>query len=232
MAYNEVKTLEPTCREILGVLDHVEQDAELILVDDGSTDGTGDLADALALHEPRIRVIHHSPNRGLGGVYRAGFQQARGSFVTFFPADGQFPAQIIADFLPRMSQHDIVLGYLPRGTRSFVAELLSAIERLLYRLLLGKIPRFQGILMFRRVLLEHHSLLSEGRGWAILMELIVRSARSEQRIVSVPTPVRPRTHGTSKVNNMRTIWSNFRQVLELRRILNARADVRSSAQRC
>jgi len=176
-------------------------------------------ADALANHDHRVRVIHHGQNRGLGGVYRTGFQEASGDFVTFFPADGQFPASIIAEFRPRMSQHDMVLGYLPRGERSVIAETLSAGERLLYRVMLGPIPRFQGIFMFRRELLSTHALRSDGRGWAILMEFIVRCARGGHRIVSMPTPVRPRKHGASKVNDLRTVWSNFRQVMALRRML-------------
>jgi glycosyltransferase involved in cell wall biosynthesis len=220
MAYNEVQSLEATCREILAVLDTLGEPAELLIVDDGSTDGTSTRAEALAERDSRVRVIHHGQNRGLGGVYRTGFQEACGTFVTFFPADGQFPATIIADFLPRMSQQDMVLGFLPSGERSFVAEALSGVERLLYRVLLGRIPRFQGILMFRRELLAQHRLRSDGRGWAILMEFIVRCSRADHRMVSTPTDVRPRAHGTSKVNNLRTIWSNLRQVVALRRILS------------
>lgn len=219
MAYNEVDTLEKTCLEILGVVDQTGIDAELLLIDDGSTDGSESLADDLQTRERRICVIHHSPNQGLGGVYRTGFDRARGTFVTFFPADGQFPASIIADFLPRMAAHDMVLGFLAPGTRPFFAEALSGVERLIYGILLGPMPRFQGIVMFRRELLARHQLRSTGRGWAILMELVVRCSQGSERMVSVPTPVRPRTHGSSKVNNVRTIWSNLRQVLMLRNLL-------------
>jgi dolichol-phosphate mannosyltransferase len=222
MAYNEVETLDATCQEILDVVMAIDADAELLIIDDGSTDGTGDRADSLATRDQRVRVIHHSPNRGLGGVYRTGFSEARGEFLTFFPADGQFPASIIAEFLPRMNQNDVVLGYLSAGTRSIIAETLSFVERMLYRALLGPIPRFQGILMFRRSLLSNHRLESDGRGWAILMELIVRCARAPHRMISVPTAVRPRSHGISKVNNLRTIRSNLRQVIELRGILRSR----------
>ena len=220
MAYNEVQTLEATCREILAVLDITGLQTELLVVDDGSSDGTGQKADALGTQDSRIRILHHPKNSGLGGVYRTGFANARGECVTFFPADGQFPAGIIADFLPHMTNHDVVLGFLPMGARSVIAETLSLTERLAYRILLGPFPRFQGILMFRRALLKQHPLHSTGRGWAVLMEFVVRCSRARHRIVSLPTPVRPRRHGTSKVNNLRTIWSNFRQVLALRRVLS------------
>ena len=219
LAYNEVETLERTSRELLQEIDRLGVDAELVVVDDGSTDGTGAVADQLAASEPRVRVIHHEPNLGLGGVYRTGFAKASGDFVTFFPADGQFPATIIGSFLPRMSDHDMVLGYLPRRDSSWVARGLSLGERVLYGLLFGRMPKFQGILMFDRRLLARHTLHSQGRGWAVLLEFIIRCSRDGCRIVNVATDVRPRTHGNSKVNNLRTIWSNLRQVLALRRTL-------------
>ena len=223
LAYNEVDTLERTCREIIETIERIGVHAEVVVVDDGSTDGTGVVADKLAEADEHIRVIHHQPNRGLGGVYRTGFTEARGLYVTFFPADGQFPASIIGEFLPRMKDYDMVLGYLPRRDSALLSKGLSLAERVLYRILLGRMPRFQGILMFRRSLLSKHTLQSQGRGWAVLLEFIIRCARDECRIVNVATDVRPRTHGSSKVNNLRTIWSNLRQVMALRQILDKRS---------
>lgn len=217
MAYNEVASLEAVAREIDGVVACVAPGAEIVIVDDGSTDGTEAIADRLAASMPRVRVIHHRPNQGLGGVYRTGFREARGDYVTFFPADGQFPATIIELFLPRMADHDMVLGYLPDRRSSIVARTLSLGERVLYTALFGPMPRFQGILMFRRAMLGSITLRSTGRGWAVLMELILRAKRARYRLTSVPTTLRPRMSGESKVNNLRTIWSNTRQMVELRR---------------
>ena len=222
MAYNEAPSLGATARELHGVLRALGAPCEMLIVDDGSSDGTGEIADALAreLDAPaaavRVRVVHHRPNLGLGGVYRTGFAESSGEYVTFFPADGQFPATIIRDFLPRAIGADLVLGYLPERKSSVVAKTLSAVERLLYAALFGRLPRFQGILMLRRAVLADVALKSAGRGWAVVMELIIRTKRGGYRIVSVPNTLRPRAHGRSKVNNVRTIWANFRQVVALR----------------
>lgn len=220
MAFNEAASLAVVVLEIVSVLDKAGQPFEIVIVDDGSTDGTGAIADQLAKEIPHVRVIHHETNRGLGGVYRSGFAQARGDYVTFFPADGQFPAEIIEQFLPLMEDVDMVLGYLPERKGSLVARGLSAVERALYRLLLGPLPKFQGVLMFRRALLDELMLKSSGRGWAVLMELIIRASRRGYRIVSVPTQVRPRISGRSKVNNLPTIWANLQQLITLRHHLS------------
>jgi hypothetical protein len=70
--------------------------------------------------------------------------------------------------------------------------------------------------MVRRETLARVRLHSEGRGWAIVMELLARAARSGWRMKTLPTAIRPRRSGVSKVQNARTIWSNLLQVVALR----------------
>ena len=112
----------------------------------------------------------------------------------------------------------MVLGYLPTRTGSILGKVMSRAERLLYRVLFGPLPRFQGIMMFRRSLLDALPLRSTGRSWAILMELIVKAARSGFRLVSEPTEMRPRTAGKSKVLNVRTILGSLKETLMLYRL--------------
>jgi glycosyltransferase involved in cell wall biosynthesis len=215
LAYNESHNLEGACAEILDTLQAHEIQSEVIIVNDGSSDGTGNIADEIAARTPGVRVVHHSVNLGLGGGYRTGFAHSRGEFVTFFPADGQFPASIIPRFLSVMDQVDMALGYIPKRSSTVVARSLSYLERVLYRVAFGKMPTFQGILMFRRAILETTPLVSTGRGWAVLMELIIRTSRGPYRIRSIPNDMRARMSGESKVNNLRTIVANVRQIAEL-----------------
>jgi len=215
LAYNESQNLEGACAEILDTLQAHEIQSEVIIVNDGSTDGTGNIADEIAARSSVVRVVHHSVNLGLGGGYRTGFAHSRGEFVTFFPADGQFPASIIPQFLSVMDQADMVLGCIPNRNSTLVARSLSFLERALYRIAFGRMPTFQGILMFRRAILDATPLVSTGRGWAVLMELIIRTSRGPYRIRSIPNDMRARMSGESKVNNLRTIVANVRQVAEL-----------------
>jgi glycosyltransferase involved in cell wall biosynthesis len=219
MTFNEVATLEPTVAEIRGELERLGRPWEILIVDDGSTDGSGIRADLLAAADPRHRVVHHPVNLGLGGVYRSGFEQSRGELVTFFPADGQFPAAIIPEFRGAIEGVDMVLGLLPPRRDSWLGHLLSTVEKGLYRFCVGRMPPFQGILLFRRRLLEGMPLRSQGRGWTILMEFLLRADRRGARYVNRFTTLRPRTAGRSKVNNLRTIVANTRQMLTLRALL-------------
>lgn len=216
LAYNEEKNIRAAVEEIIGELSDLEARWELLLVDDGSTDGTGKLMDEIAAADDRVRVIHHPENRGLGGGYRTGFDEARGTFLTFFPGDGQFPPDIITTFFRQMHELDMLCGYIPPQERTPVGRALSAGERVLYRAMLGRMPRFQGILMFRTELLRELPLTSSGRGWGIIMELVLRAARADYRIRSVPTALRPRMSGESKVQNTRTIVANLKQLWALR----------------
>jgi glycosyltransferase involved in cell wall biosynthesis len=216
MAFNEAASVASVVHELDDELRRLGENYEILLIDDGSSDGTGAIADGLTAALPALRVHHHGDNRGLGGVYRTGFAEVRGELVTFFPADGQFPATILAAYLPAIADADMILGVLPRRNDGQLARLLSFGERALLRLLFGRFPRFQGILMFRTELLRGTPLVSQGRGWTVLMEFILRKARAGARIKNVPITLRPRGSGVSKVNNLRSIVSNLRQVLALR----------------
>lgn len=219
MAYNEAATLADVLAEINSTMHHSAYTYEMIVVDDGSSDATGQIADEVALQLPCVVVLHHPTNLGIGEVYRSGFQTAKGDYLTFLPADGQFPASIVTEFLPLMSRADLVLGFLPDIRRSAVAIALSWMERSLYTAMFGRLPRFQGIMMFRRAMLDEFGVKLGGRGWGILMEIIVRAKRSDSRILSVPTALRPRSSGKSKVTNLRSIWANMVQAVGLWRSL-------------
>ncbi|HSE65820.1 MAG TPA: hypothetical protein VLB12_02460, partial [Gemmatimonadales bacterium] len=86
--------------------------------------------------------------------------------------------------------------------------------------LFGGMPRLEGVFMLRREILSRLPLKSQGRGWTIVWELLLRAHRGGYRIVGCPITMQPRTHGVSKVNNLRNVAANVRQLLVLRRQLN------------
>ena len=216
MAWDEIGTLRAVVESQLEALGRFGVTFELVIIDDGSTDGTSEEADRLAQEHQEVRVIHHGANRGLGECYRTGFRDGRGVFLTFFPADGQFPASNLAQLYPLAESWDLVLGNLPKRTDSLRGALLGRMERLVYRGLFGEMPRLEGVFMLRRKLLSEIELKSEGRAWTLVWELILRAHRSGYRIVAAPNTLVPRTHGVSKVSNVRNIVANLTQLVALR----------------
>src|SRR5881409_3441839 len=89
-AYNEAANLHATVEGALEVLRELGGRFEVIVVDDGSRDGTGGLADALARETPEVRAVHHPSNRGYGAAIRSGFAAATLPWLFFTDADGQF----------------------------------------------------------------------------------------------------------------------------------------------
>jgi hypothetical protein len=116
----------------------------------------------------------------------------------------------------KTDQADMVLGYLPHRPAPISAKLLSYVERTVLRALFGFFPRFQGVLMVKTDLLAQIELKTVGRGWAVVMELILKAHRQGYRHVGCATEMQPRLAGESKVRNVRAIASNVRQLLALR----------------
>lgn len=110
-AYNEEGNIENTVRKALRVLPSVAKKYEVIIVDDGSKDRTGKIADRLAKEIKEVKTVHHKLNRGYGGALKTGFKTAQYNWVAFTDSDGQFDFAEIKKFLPLTDSYDLILGY-------------------------------------------------------------------------------------------------------------------------
>lgn len=110
-AYNEAAIIEKTIGTVLQALAQWTNDFELIVVNDGSKDQTGEIIGRLIQEEPRIRLINHEVNRGYGAALVSGFQAITKELVFFMDADGQFDIHDLAAFFPLIAEYDAVLGY-------------------------------------------------------------------------------------------------------------------------
>ena len=98
-------------RDALAVLPRFADDLEVTVIDDGSTDRTGKIADDLAKADPRVRVVHHGKRRGYGGAVRSGLVSATKEFVFFTDGDRQFALTDLERLIDRIDGVDAVMGY-------------------------------------------------------------------------------------------------------------------------
>ena len=98
-AYNEEANIVNTVEEIPDIARGLGCDYEIIVVNDGSLDRTGEIARELGLYLPKLRLVEHYPNRGYGGALKAGFSAATKEWIAFVPGDGQFDFSEIHDLL-------------------------------------------------------------------------------------------------------------------------------------
>lgn len=187
-------------------------DYEIVVVDDGSSDGTSDLCDAIASTDPRFRVVHHGENLTLGKSLRSGFEASRGRFLVYTDADLPFDLGDLhkAFRLMRYYDADIVTGYrFSRAGEGIVRLVYSYAYNLLVRIRFGLMVRdvnFAAKLIRREVLdkVELHS-----NGSFIDAELLIRAERAGFRTIQFGIDYFPRTRGTSTLSSPKVI----RQIL-------------------
>lgn len=215
-AYNERDIIQFAVRRVRESLERLAADFEIIVVDDGSTDGTGRALDEMA--DRRLRVVHFAENMGYGRALRAGFATAMHPFVFFTDSDDQFDPDDVGRLLPLVEDADLVVGYRsPRGDGA-LRSLLSGGYNALVRGMLGLAVRDVNCAfkLIRRDALHRLALTSDG--YAINAEMLARAARSGLRIREVPVSHHLRRTGQSKVG-LGDIPRTLAQVVELRRAI-------------
>ncbi len=209
--YNERENLEPLTSAIFRETEPLPLDLSILVVDDSSPDGTGQLADLLAERDERISVLHRPRKAGLGRAYLAGFAWGleRGfDLLLEMDADFSHAPRYLPALLRASVEADLVLGsrYVPGGgvlNWGLGRRLLSRGGSLYARTLLG-LPQHDltgGFKVFRREALEALDLPSvRSEGYAFQIELTLRAYRRGLRIVEVPIVFEDRRVGQSKMS--------------------------------
>lgn len=205
--YNEADNLA----WIIGRLRAAEPGVDVLVVDDGSPDGTGEIADALAAEDSQISVLHRSRKEGLGAAYRHGFDHAlRHDYdvIGEMDADGSHQPEQLHRLLAALNDADLVIGarWVPGGSVvnwPLRRTLLSRGGNLYVRLLLGITVRdaTAGFRLFRRSTLQEIDLSTvQSTGYVFQTELAARTTWAGLRVREVPIDFIERVRGDSKMS--------------------------------
>ena len=226
---------------IVGRLRRAVPAVDVLVVDDGSPDGTGEIADRMAAADPQVTVLHRSEKAGLGAAYLHGFRVAleRGyDVIGEMDADGSHQPEQLPDLMRALENADLVIGSRWVRGGSVVnwplsRRVLSVGGNVYARLLLG-IPLRDvtaGYRLFRRTTLERIDLHSvESAGYIFQTDLAFRTLRAGLQVVEVPIGFVERVRGNSKmsrdvaVESLRriTAWGVRERTGQLRGVLSRR----------
>ncbi len=215
-AYNEEENVASAVKQVSTVAQGLGIEYEIILVNDGSSDRTGEIGRELEQQIPNFRLVEHYPNRGYGGALKAGFEAASLDLVSFVPADNQFDFGEIDRFLAKIEEADIVCGYRANRQDNVVRRLNALGRNTLVRLLFGNLCRDIdcGFKMLRREIVSHVNLVSNGA--MIDTELLAGAKARGYRIAEVPVTHLPRVGGEATGADIRVIARAFRDLVRFR----------------
>ena len=217
MAFNEEDNLPIQVTRTIAFLEQHTSGWQLIIVNDGSSDKTGEIADDFASRYPdNIDAVHHETNGGMGVAIRSGYEAARRTWVTQLPADCQVDPGVFTRFFPLTAHHDIVLSVYGARDDGLIRDVLSWGFQTMIRLLLGQRGDFTGTMMFRRSLLAEVGLLYS-HSFFVNLEFPIRVLELGYSHGLVTIEAQPRLHGQSKVANLRRIRTVTREALAMRR---------------
>jgi dolichol-phosphate mannosyltransferase len=235
--YNEASNLA----WIVGRMRAAHPEVDVLVVDDGSPDGTGQIADDLAAQDPSVSVIHRTVKAGLGAAYLHGFRVALAAgydVIGEMDADGSHQPEQLDRLLTALGGADLVIGsrWVPGGSVvnwPIQRELLSRGGNLYVRILLGIKVRdaTAGFRLFRRTTLEKIDLDAvESTGYVFQTDMVARALAAGLTVCEVPIEFIERVRGDSKMSGAVateslkriTTWGLRERAVQVRRTLGGR----------
>ncbi len=220
--HNEVLNLEELVRQTVSIVPYLTADPEILIIDDGSRDGSGELADKLAEEISCLRVIHHTTNLGYGAALQSGFRGATKDLVFYTDGDGQFDMQELLAILPLMETVDVISCYRIHRQDPWHRSINTRAFEWIMRLWFGLTIRDPDCAykIYRQDVLQKISMTMNGA--MIDVEMLLQAQRAGFRILQKGVRHLPRRTGNASGANLRVILRAFQEMFQLWRRLGGR----------
>jgi len=214
--YNEKDNIPIAIAEALRVGYKIAPELEIVVVDDASTDGCGEIADQLAREHPEVRVIHHNRNRKLGGSLKTGFAAATKEWVLYMDSDLPIKMDDALNAVPLTEDADIVIGWRKSRAESWRREVMSKVYNRMIRVVFGlRVTDVNfAFKLFKREFLDDILLTSEGS--FIDAELLLEMQRAGARFAEIAMDYYPRVAGVSTLASNSVVLVILREMLRYR----------------
>lgn len=213
--YNEQDNITRTVEQALAVLEKLNCDFEIIIVDDGSSDSTGQIADKIADRNSRVKVTHHQTNLGYGEALKSGFKAAKKELVFYTDGDGQFDISELPPLLPLLKRYDIVSCYRLNRQDNLIRKIngwgWSKLTGLLFGIKVRDIDC--AFKLYKREIFDNIEMSSSGA--LIDAEILARAARRGYSITQKGVHHYPRTAGAQTGANLKVILRAFKELFML-----------------
>jgi glycosyltransferase involved in cell wall biosynthesis len=217
LAFNEEESISLVLDDLLNFIPKLLDRFEIIVVDDGSRDGTARIAREYAEKYKSIRVLSHAVNKGLPAAARIGYGAAVSDYAVWIEADGQFCVGDLTRFLKCLPEKDVVASYRERRRYSIRRRIVSWAYNALLHLFLELPVRDAGsAILIRRGLIDPALFLSTGV--LINAELLLRAQQQGLKIGECPRTYVPRRTGESRIFGFWTILQAMADLFRLRRL--------------
>lgn len=217
--YNEEKNIQNTVKKAIKVLEKTAKKWEIIIVNDGSKDKTGEVAQMIKKQYPNIRIVTHNPNRGYGAAFKSGLYNSRYQWIAFTDSDGQFDFSEIKNFIAtqKKTQADLVIGYYISRQVAKSVILTSKIWELIVFVLFGlKVRDIDcGFKFINKKVVDTIPKLEAERGAFISSEFLIKAKKAGFKIKEIPVHHYPRTEGVATGRKLNVIIKSFIDLFKL-----------------
>ena len=212
-AYNEAENILATLDNVTRAIAPLGMRHEILVIDDGSSDGTAALVSGRLLQFPNVKVLINERNMGFGWTYRRGVDAAAMNSVVMVHGDNAWGAETLRDLFRRTGESDVIIGYTRDmwRTRSWGRTLISKTFTLLLNLITGRsLHYYNGLQIHPAAVLK--SMRIESTGYGFQPEVLIKSLRVSKTFVEVPMDLIDREKGESKAFRLKNIVDVLRTV--------------------